>query len=201
VQLDHVLFAVEDLVGGARAFPLVSFEGGRHPDWGTANRIVPLGDAYLELVGVVDHDEAVGTTFGRRVGAAAATPPRPFAWCVRARNLDLVASGLGLTVDSGRRTRPDGSVLEWRLAGVEKALVDPVLPFFIEWAPGSAHPGASSAPVGTIDHVQLSGSRDRIDRWLGAPAAELPISVEEGPSAVLGVRIRGNDGRVVELGG
>jgi len=56
VQIDHVLIAVPDLGPSVRAVEeqlgMLSLEGGRHPDWGTANRIVPLGEAYLELVAV-----------------------------------------------------------------------------------------------------------------------------------------------------
>ena len=58
VELDHVLIAVTELESAGEAFEerfgLASVEGGRHPAWGTANRIVPLGSSYLELVGVVD---------------------------------------------------------------------------------------------------------------------------------------------------
>ena len=58
MELDHVLIAVTDLEAAAREVEtrigLSSVEGGRHRDWGTANRIVPLGSSYLELVAVVD---------------------------------------------------------------------------------------------------------------------------------------------------
>jgi hypothetical protein len=51
LELDHVLIAVSDLAAAAREievrYGLVSIEGGRHPGWGTANRIVPLGETYL----------------------------------------------------------------------------------------------------------------------------------------------------------
>jgi len=51
VELDHVLIAVTDLESAAEAFDerfgLASVEGGRHPAWGTANRIVPLGSKSL----------------------------------------------------------------------------------------------------------------------------------------------------------
>jgi Glyoxalase-like domain len=55
--IDHVLMAVVDLNAAGERFEvmygLVSVEGGRHPGWGTANRVVPLGENYLELVAVV----------------------------------------------------------------------------------------------------------------------------------------------------
>ncbi|HEY8778025.1 MAG TPA: VOC family protein [Gaiellaceae bacterium] len=73
MELDHVLIAVGDLAAAAHEFEvehgLASIEGGRHPGWGTANRIVPLGKSYLELVAVVDQDEAARSDFGRWVAA------------------------------------------------------------------------------------------------------------------------------------
>jgi len=58
LELDHVLLAVADLEAAGREieawYGLTSIEGGRHPGWGTANRIVPLGETYLELITVVD---------------------------------------------------------------------------------------------------------------------------------------------------
>jgi hypothetical protein len=58
MEFDHVLIPVADLSGAVtefeRRYGVMSVEGGRHTGWGTANRIVPLGDSYLELVAVVD---------------------------------------------------------------------------------------------------------------------------------------------------
>jgi hypothetical protein len=45
LELDHVLLAVRDLQAAGSIledrYGLASIEGGRHPDWGTANRIWP----------------------------------------------------------------------------------------------------------------------------------------------------------------
>ena len=72
-----MLIAVTDLTAAAWELQarcgLASVEGGRHPDWGTANRIVPLGTSYLELVAVVDPAAAARSSFGRWV--ARAHPP------------------------------------------------------------------------------------------------------------------------------
>ena len=68
LRLDHVVYAAPDLdeaeVRFREEFGLDSSEGGRHERWGTANRIVPLGDQYLELVAAVDGSKAAGTAFG-----------------------------------------------------------------------------------------------------------------------------------------
>lgn len=79
MELDHVLIPVADLCGAVTEFDrrcgVVSVEGGRHSGWGTASRIVPLGDSYLELVAVVDLAEALRSTFGRWVANARAGRP------------------------------------------------------------------------------------------------------------------------------
>ena len=110
VELDHVLVAVADLSAATREvearYGLVSTEGGRHPGWGTANRIVPLGDSYLELVAVVDETEAAQSPFGSWVAAVHPTLARPFGWAVRTNELDNVARRLDLTVSAGSRGRP-----------------------------------------------------------------------------------------------
>ena len=71
IWTDHVILAVDDLDAAAGALEeregLASVAGGRHPGWGTSNRIVPLGESYLELVTVVDAEEANGSGFGRAV--------------------------------------------------------------------------------------------------------------------------------------
>src|SRR3712207_8062190 len=58
LALDHVILAVPDLDQAAdrleRVLGLRATRGGRHPDLGTENALVPMGGAYLELVAVTD---------------------------------------------------------------------------------------------------------------------------------------------------
>jgi hypothetical protein len=134
-EIDHILIAVDDLAEADQALRsthgLSSIEGGRHPDWGTANRVVPLGNAYLELVTVADDSQASRTAFGRWVGEAAW--PCLLGWAARTSDLDSVARRLNLVPTKGARTRPDGQTVRWRTAGIEQAAEKPCLPFFIEW--------------------------------------------------------------------
>ena len=204
IELDHVLIAAADLDAAGREleahYGLSSVAGGRHPGWGTANRIVPLGDTYLELVAAVVPDEAAGSDFGRWV--AAAHSGRPLGWAVRTQKLDVIAGRLGLAVTTGSRRRDDGLVLRWRLAGMEQAIAHPALPFFIEWGDGTPLPGRADAdhqggPV-RIDQVRLAGDADRIEDWLGAHS--LPICVRTGPPAVTGVVLAGASNRIAVPG-
>ena len=194
IELDHVLIAVTDLDAAGREFKarhgLASVAGGRHPGWGTANRIVPLGDAYLELVAAVDAAEAAGSPFG--------PSDRPLGWAVRTQELDVIAGRLGLAVTTGSRRRQDGQVLRWRLAGVEQAVAEAALPFFIEWGDGTPVPGRAGADhkdgPQRIEQVQLAGDADRLESWLGAH--HLPITVQAGAAAVTGVVLAGASNRI-----
>jgi Glyoxalase-like domain len=140
VELDHALIAVADLAAAARELEarhgLTSVEGGRHPGYGTANRIVPLGDSYLELVTVADESEAARSPFGSWVARVQSVRGRPLGWAVRTHGLDAVARRLELTIRVGSRTTRSGAVLRWRLAGLERAAAEPSLPIVIEWAQG-----------------------------------------------------------------
>src|SRR5712691_10167152 len=115
LELDHVPIAVADLATAGREIEarhgLASIEGGRHPGWGTANRIVPLGTTYLELVAVVDAAEAAGSDFGRRVAGAVSDVARPLGWVVRTDELEKTARRLGLSVGAGSRALADGRTL------------------------------------------------------------------------------------------
>jgi Glyoxalase-like domain len=191
LALDHVLVPVSDLdIATAdieSRYGLSSVEGGRHPAWGTANRIIPLGDSYLELVAVVDREMAAQATFGRWI--AGATGGRPLGWAVRTDAIDAVGRRLGLTVVPGSRATPEGGSIAWRSAGLEVAALEPGLPFFIEWADGTAHPGATPVrhPGGPakLKQVSIAGDPARISAWLGDH--ELPLAVTAGRSRLSAV--------------
>jgi hypothetical protein len=206
VELDHVLIAVSDLTSGGRElearYGLESIEGGRHPGWGTANRIVPLGDAYLELIAVVDELEAYTSPIGRWVASAGASAedPRLLGWAVRTEELDEVSARLELRVHDGSRRRPDGTTLSWRIAGIEEIAAEPSLPFFIEWGEGTAPPGRAAPSEGwSVGELNIQGDRARIEHWLGDHS--LPITVAPGPPAITSFRLEGPGGRTVAISG
>ena len=189
VELDHVLLAVCDLdVAGtalAEMYGLPVIEGGVHPGWGTANRIVPLRDAYLELIAVVDAREASKTPFGRWVADGASDTGSPIGWAVRPRDLDATTQRLGLSPQEGSRQTPRGELLRWRSAGIEEAVREPSLPFFIEWALGTAYPGAISGdepPSASISRLEIDGDPTALSAWLGNHS--IPLRVSRGRPAL-----------------
>jgi len=204
LSVDHVLLAVDDLDHAAAIlndrYGLGSAEGGRHPQWGTANRIVPVGDVYLELIAVVDPTRAHDSTFGRWIERELPGIMRPLGWAVRTTAVDDVARRLALAIESGSRATPDGRTLRWKLAGVEEAAADPALPFFIEWGADTPHP--SRLPVthraGSVafERLEILAPDDRLERWLGV--ADLPVHVAQGSSAVARIVLT-VDGRELAL--
>src|SRR5919108_3907309 len=132
-ELDHVIVRVADLDEAGERFDakygLGSVFGGRHAGIGTANRIVPLGRDYLELLAVVDPDEHAQS------GLSLPDPEALVGWMVRTDDIEGVAARLGLTVRSLSRTREDGVRLEWKLAGLELLRREPALPVPVASSP------------------------------------------------------------------
>jgi hypothetical protein len=191
LRIDHVLYAVSALEAGAARLDergLASIPGGEHPAWGTANRIVPLGPDYLELLGVADADAAAGSEFGRLVLGAG---DQLIGWAVATEDIDAVAARLGLDVGGGSRTRPDGVQLAWRLAGVAEALRSGgMLPFFIQWE-GSPelHPGGDPGAPAGIAWIEVAGDGAELREWLGG--AQLPVRFAADGSGITAAGIRG----------
>lgn len=154
--VDHVLMPVADLEAGAKhvaaRFGLQGLPGGRHPKAGTANVIVPLGRQYLELIAVVDQEEAASNRLGGRVASALRDGRTFVAWALRTEDLDalrarLLAAGWQLPpISEGSRKRPDGQVLSWRTQDIDTGPEAGAIPFVIEWrVPDGSHPGEAAA--------------------------------------------------------
>lgn len=188
-EIDHVVWRVNDLEAAAAdvklRYGLASVPGGRHPGWGTANRIVPLGSSYLELIAVVDPAEAAADATGRDWLDHLAEPEGPLLLCLRTDAIDAVASRLRLEVVRKSRLRPDGVEVAWRSAGLDVALKKPWLPFFICWdLPPDRHPGRTPIPggapgAGGISWVQVGASSSELSEWLGGE--ELPLRLAGPP--------------------
>jgi hypothetical protein len=204
VEFDHAIYAVRDFEAAARRFwddhGLAAVPGGRHAGWGTANWIVPLGPSYLELIGVENEEEASRSFLGRHLIDVLREGERFIGWCVRPELFDEAVERAGLDASEGSRVRPDGAQVSWRSAGVEEAMQDPSLPFFIEWlVPDEPHPGRMAAkhrvqPLG-ISWIEVQGDESVLRSWLGDES--LPVRVFPGSPALLSVGIETPGAEVV----
>jgi hypothetical protein len=189
LSIDHVICVTSDLESAAARLldehGLSSIPGGRHTGHGTGNRIVPLGDTYIELMAVVDPDEAAHSELGRWAGAHARTGVVPLAICLRTDDIDAIAEALGDTPEAMTRERSDGAVLSWRLVGLRSMLGPGTRPFFIQWdvAPGD-HPGAATvthrSDVAGIQRVEM-GPVGELSDLIGDVGG---LFIEPGPPGV-----------------
>jgi glyoxalase-like protein len=188
VRIDHVVLGSADLDATSERFlyehGLASVPGGLHAAWGTANRIVPLGDTYVEFLAVVDPVVAGSSRFGRFLARLTAEGDRWFTVCMADDDLDGTATRLGLEVVPGARVRPDGVEVRWRSAGLEDPKRDAWLPFFIEWrvAP-ETYPGRTHAehptPATGISWVELGGDPGRLVGWIGGELPSLRMTGDD----------------------
>jgi len=147
--IDHVIFAVRDPYAAARALEdalgLRAGGGGRHDEHGTFNRLVWLGDSYIELMGVFDASLAERSWWGGHMLSVLARGTDSFAGLVFATDdlagdverLRSTGSRLSDPV-SGERARPDGEVVRWRAARLPAPDQDVGLVFAIEHDPTGA---------------------------------------------------------------
>ena len=147
--IDHVIFAVSDPDAAAQQLAatlgLAVTGGGRHEAHGTYNRLVWLGDSYVEVMGVFDQTVAANSWWGGHMQAVLAQGTDGQAGLVFA-TADLEAtlmrlhaqrSALGEPV-AGERHRPDGAVVRWRSARPPAPDPELGLVFVIEHDPSGA---------------------------------------------------------------
>ena len=199
LNLDHVVIGVPALDDAAALLlvrhGLISLPGGEHALWGTRNRIVPLGGAYLELVAVADETLAAASGFGSWVQAMA-RGEAPWGWAVRTSDIDRTASRLGIDVVPGERVRADGVRLSWRLAGVPGDVGSRLRPFFIQWDEGTAQPGSVAVPhpAGQVAVRSVTASGEGIESWLGTPVPL--VDLVPGLGGVEKVTLLGDAGEI-----
>ena len=146
--IDHVLIACVDPDSAAleleAAVGLRASSGGRHEAHGTFNRLIWLGNSYIELMGVFDDGLAASSWWGRHAlhvlsNARTAGESGGYMGLVLASD-DLAAdadrvrglgSGLG-EPEAGRRRRPDGRDVRWTLSHADAPDPDLGLLFLIE---------------------------------------------------------------------
>jgi hypothetical protein len=171
--IDHIVIAVRDPDAAADQLAaevgLTPGGGGRHPGRGTFNRLIWLGDSYLELIGVDDpatvRDWGVGAVTqdllerGEEGVVAFAIATDDIAGDVAA----LRAQGAPFEPPHpGQRQRPDGEVVRWTTSVPERLGPDG-LPFLIEHELAGAEWGQAARDE-RADHVHPFGGRATLAR-------------------------------------
>jgi hypothetical protein len=184
MRLDHVIYGTADLeTATARIETELGLEvlpGGHHVGQGSHNKIVPLGDGYLELMAIDDPAEAATNPFGQVLLEVLAVE-RLVGWAVQVDDIHAVAERLGTPLLTVKR-----DTLEAYVTGVPEALREPTLPFFIGGNRTGARPG-EAADAGGLTWIEVAGDAQRLREWIGG--ADLPVRVVEGDPAVRAIGI------------
>ncbi len=186
MRLDHVSYAAEPdglRETAARLSESIGVEpvdGGVHPRFGTRNIVLPLrGGHYVEVVEVLDHPVADKVPFGQAVRARSQAGGGWLGWVVAVHDIAVVATRLGRDSVVGNRRLPDGTELHWHQVGVTGLLADAQLPFFVNWAEGTApHPSRSGPSEVSLVGLQIAGDRSRVVDWLGGPQTLEDVDVD-----------------------
>ena len=197
--IDHLVIAVADPDAAAadleNALGLAATGGGRHEQAGTFNRLIFLGDTYLELIGVWDRTLASAHSIGAAALAALdAGTPGLVTWAIAtddARRAVAVLRGVGSSIGdavAGERIRPDGGVVRWHVATAPPLAIDRP-PFLIEhelggpeWSDDARHARAAFVhPFG--GRARIVGLELAVTRPADVAAAfARTIGVDFGPA-------------------
>lgn len=186
-KLDHILFGTHELQHGVdfvekRTGVRAQF-GGVHPGRGTQNALLSLGERrYLEIIAPDPAQPHVKNRIAN--GLRSLQGNALLGWAAHVDDLSALADKLraaGVLYSGptpGSRKRPDGSVLEWKTLELADTAFD-ILPFFIEWAPGTIHPSVD-APKG-CSLTRFSAETPDSQRTIAIlKALDLDLSVSRG---------------------
>ena len=119
---------------------------------------------------MLDHPAADKAPFGQAVRARTAEGGGWLGWVVAVDDLDPVEERIGRPPIEGQRHLPDGTLLTWQQLGVKDLLVDPQLPFFVQWSSDPAPIRRPAAGRSSCSRSRSPVDHDRVDEWLGGAA-------------------------------
>jgi catechol 2,3-dioxygenase-like lactoylglutathione lyase family enzyme len=151
--IDHIVVAVSDPDAAAAQLTdqlgIAFTAGGRHPSFGTVNRVAFLGEPYIELIGVEDPTQAARSPLGAAVLRAIEAGGGFVTYAlvddaIEATVAALQAAGSSIgPVQHGARERPDGELVEFWVATPARLGPD-APPFLVRHAYVGAEWGAAA---------------------------------------------------------
>jgi Glyoxalase-like domain len=191
--VDHLMMGVPDFDRTARSwldrFGWKAMFGSHFdsmPGWG--NWIVPLGDTWIEWVGLWDRGLAADP-MAPFFEAAVADGERLMGWAVESDDLDGIAARLGVAVEQHQATSPIRTTV-WKQAGFAESRLRPYLPFFVGWTDdtlrGDSRRYTMELGNPVVDRggiaMRLSGDANMYTDWIGG--LDLPATFRPGPPSI-----------------
>jgi len=183
IQMDHILWAAPDLDKGCAIFAdltgVAPAPGGTHPGFGTRNALSSFSRAtYLEILAPDPLQDLEGT-WGKDV--AALQQPCMYSFALSCDDLEAVAKQVqaaGIKVVppvAMSRSRPDGTLLQWRIMRLNDPRWPGRLPFFIDWQ-GAPHPGSTTTGGTTLEDIYaVDPDPNALAAVYQAIGADLPV--------------------------
>ena len=173
MRLDHISYActaseLPDVVQRIGSDLAATFrDGGRHPQFGTRNFILPMANGcYIEVVSALDHPAADKAPFGRAVNHCATNGGGWMSWAISVDDITPYEQRLGREAAPGHRILPDGQKLEWKQLGVLNVMENPQLPFFVEWSSSpDKHPSTGASNV-TVERIEIAGDPHTVSAYI-----------------------------------
>jgi hypothetical protein len=191
--IDHIIIGVHDLEEAALVFSeklgLAVSGGGKHPTGGTANRIIVIGDTYIELIAVDARAEAQQSMLERLdMGegylnfALASNDLQADSTAIRTRDIMTIGP------ESGSLTTSDGRSRRWLRTDIERPDLAQHYPFLIQhdssgderrfrlagWRTPPEHPlGATKVLSTTIAVADLGEAAQRFQHIYGLQPSDV----------------------------
>ncbi|MBL1215465.1 MAG: VOC family protein [Ignavibacteriae bacterium] len=189
-NIDHLVYTAPSLEEGINEIEsLLGIKpvlGGRHPNFGTHNALLSLGEStYLEVM-APDLDLPVPKK-GRLLNNAYNHKPKLTTWVLREEQIENMYSealekGLKLgKVDSGKREEPDGTILAWKLTDPYAFPLDGTVPFLISWG-DTPHPAKAVPKAGELVEFEIQHPNpDKVREGLKNLGVNIKITKAEKP--------------------
>jgi len=217
--LDHIIIGVNDLEQATTVFSqklgLAISGGGIHPSGGTANRIIVVGDTYLELIGVRTPAEAQQSMLERLAKGDGYLNFVLSSNDIEAETAAMVRRGVSVIGPKpGQLTAPDGHTRGWARTDVERPDLTQHYPFIIQhdsageerrfrlagWSEPPRHPlGVVKVLSATIAVADLAEATRRFEHIYGLEPSVAFTGDADAWEAVLVAFPFGESGQCFEL--
>lgn len=198
-NIDHLLYTTSNLeVGMDEIEKLLGVRpilGGRHPEYGTHNALLSLGDSiYLEIIAPDPKSSYTENSFILK--KCVQQKSKLSTWALRSDKIDELASfavqnGLHLgELKSGSREKADGTFLSWKLTDLRDQLFDGALPFLINWGE-TPHPATIAPRAGELIGFEIKHPKaEQVSNGLKILGANIQVNKAEKSKLIAKIKTK-----------